>query len=152
LNRATQPNPAHGTRLSEAADRNCRDHLEVIVEDQLIDLIANICFQAPIQLHADQSFGAHMARYPGEFYLEIVDADTRLFGNAVFTPDGKGEAELIARTADVLSALHDCGHRALAFFHQRLDADPAMADTVAGLDALDQETATTLRHGEPGRP
>lgn len=121
------------------------DGMAVFVEDELIPLIANLCFLAPTQLSAGQAFGAYINRYPGEFFLEVIGADTRLYGSSVFTPAGQPDAELIAPTTEFLPSLHACGRRALAFIHRELGADPAHAEALAALDALNRETTVAVR-------
>ena len=63
----------------------------------------------------------------------------------MFTTANRPDAELIAPTVEFLPPLHACGRRALAFFHHELDADPAQAEALAALDALDRETSVAVR-------
>jgi hypothetical protein len=119
------------------------DTESVFVEDQLVDLVANICFQGLTRLVEDGAFEAYTTRYPGEFRLEAADAETRLRGSAVFTSDGTPNAELVAPTVELLAALHACDQRALTWFHRWLAGDPEL---LAALDGLDRETTDALTH------
>jgi hypothetical protein len=119
---------------------------DVIVEDELVPLIANLCFQAPAQLATGESFGAYVNRYPGEYYLELAGADIRVHGSAVLSAESTGKTERLAPAAELLPALHLCGRRALAFFHGRFGDDPAQAEALSALEALEAETAAALRH------
>ena len=118
---------------------------DVFVEDELVPLVADLCFQAPAQLGAGESFGAYINRYPGEYYVEPAGTDLRLHGSAVLATDGHRETELVAPAAELLPALHDCGRRALAFIRGQLGQDPAQADALNALDALQAETSAALR-------
>jgi hypothetical protein len=116
----------------------------VFVADQLVDVIGNLCFQAPTRLSAGEPFGAYIVSDDGEFFLETIGTDTRLYGRSVHPADRTSNAELVAPTAELLPALHDCGRRALAFFHRWLGTDPTKAELLAALDGLDQETTEAL--------
>jgi hypothetical protein len=117
---------------------------EIFISDELIPLIASICFQAPTDLSQGQASGAYINRYPGEFYLEPIGPETRIHGSAVVGADGQLGAELTAPTVELLPALHDCGRRALAFFRRVVGNDPAQKENLTGVAALERETAEAL--------
>ncbi|MGW3962350.1 hypothetical protein ACWED2_21200 [Amycolatopsis sp. NPDC005003] len=116
----------------------------VFVEDELLPLVASLCFQAPAQLAAGEPFGAYINRYPGEYYLEPAGAEVRLHGSAVLSANGAGATDWAAPAAELLPALHDCGRRALAFFRAGTGDDPAGAEALSALEALEAETAAAL--------
>lgn len=116
----------------------------VFVEDELLPLVASLCFQAPAQLAAGEPFGAYINRYPGEYYLEPAGEDVRLHGSAVLSANGASAAEWVAPAAELLPALHDCGRRALAFFRGLTGDDPAGSEALSALEALEAETAAAL--------
>ncbi|WP_206788587.1 hypothetical protein [Amycolatopsis sp. MtRt-6] len=117
----------------------------VFVEDELLPLVASLCFQAPAQLAAGEPFAAWTNRYPGEYHLEPAGADVRLHGSAVLSANGAAATEWAAPAAELLPALHDCGRRALAFFRSRIGDDPGQTEALSALEALEAETAAALR-------
>jgi hypothetical protein len=116
---------------------------EVLLEDEFPSLVALVCFQGPTLVAEHGEFRTVTNRYPGEYALVADGDDLVLTGDVVFGQDGPG-AELRAPRKEFLAALYDCGRRALALLHSRLDSDPAWADELAALDALAAETAAAL--------
>jgi hypothetical protein len=122
----------------------------VFLEDDLTALTANFCFQAPAQLSADQPFAAYINRYPGDVFMEAAGTGIRISGNAVFGPDGRPGAELTAPGDPLITALLDCGRRALTFLHTTFDDDPTAAEALQALEGVSEECLATIEAARRG--
>lgn len=117
------------------------EHGEGFLEDDLVPLVAGVCFQSMEYLAAGRPWAAFATRYPGDIkmFRDGGRITVALDDDAVFT----------APATELLPALVDGGRRAIEALRPVLERRPAGQEEIANLEALAGEAEEALASAQP---